>query len=67
VKGEEKKMEKVEANGIKEELAEEVMESVEKKEEVEVNGIKEEVVNGLEIKGQDEEAEEKVIKEESKD
>ena len=42
--------------------------SVEKKEEeTEMNGIKEEVVNGVEIKGQDEEAEEKVIKEESKE
>lgn len=64
----EAKME-VERNGIKEELAEEeVLESVEKKEEeTEANGIKEEVINGVEIKGQGEEAEEKVIKEESKD
>lgn len=59
----------VERNGIKEELAEEgVLESVEKKEEeTETNGIKEEVVNGVEIKRQDEEAEKKAIKEESKD
>ncbi|OBT85372.1 hypothetical protein VE02_05079 [Pseudogymnoascus sp. 03VT05] len=60
----------VKVNGIKEEVVveERVLESVEKKEEeTETNGIKEEVINGVEIKRPDEEAEEKVIKEESRD
>ncbi|OBT64399.1 hypothetical protein VE03_05712 [Pseudogymnoascus sp. 23342-1-I1] len=60
---------KVKVDGIKEELVEaRVLESVEKKEEeTEVNVSKEEVINRVEIKGQDEEADEKVIKEETKD
>jgi endonuclease-3 len=71
-KAEEKKERKAErevkVNGIKEELVDEVLDSVEKKEEqTETNGIKEEVINGVGVKRQDEETEEKIIKEESRD
>lgn len=65
----EEKGEVVTANGIKDHVVkEEVLDSVEKKEVgTEMNGIKEEAINGVDIKGQYEEAEEKVIKEESRD